>query len=97
MQEFKPSSDSLNRKCRSSSSVPTLGIGNGGIRTKFRCLESEMEELENQVPTLGIGNGGVQIQVPKLGIGSSQVQKLGNREGRNLSQVLMLGIGKEGV
>ena len=32
MEEFEPSSK--------------LGIGNGGVRTKFRRLESEIEEFE---------------------------------------------------
>ena len=40
MEEFEPSSDAWNRKWRSSSQVPTLGIGNGGVRAT--------------VPTLGV-------------------------------------------
>ena len=44
MEEFEPSS--------------MLGIGNGGIRAKFRRLESEKEEFETS-SRLGIGNGGV--------------------------------------
>ena len=35
-----------------------LGIGNGGVRAKFRYLESEKEEFETS-SKLGIGNGGV--------------------------------------
>ena len=44
MEEFEPSSK--------------LGIGNGGVRVKFRCLESEMEVF-NHSSRLGIGNVGV--------------------------------------
>ena len=40
MEEFEPSSK--------------LGIGNGGVRAKFRSLESEMEEFETS-SRLGIG------------------------------------------
>ena len=35
-----------------------LGIGNGGVRAKFRLLESGMEEIETS-SLLGIGNEGV--------------------------------------
>ena len=56
MKEFEPSSDAWNRKWRSSSHVPTLRIGNGGVRAKFRRLESGMEEFE-QSSRFGIGNG----------------------------------------
>ena len=35
-----------------------LEIGNGGVRAKFRRLESGMEEFEAS-SKLGIGNGGV--------------------------------------
>ena len=72
MEGFEPSSDAWNWEWRSSSHVPKLGIGNGGVRAKFRCLELGMEEFEpssdawnrqrrslSQVPTLRIGNGGV--------------------------------------
>ena len=41
-----------------SSQVPILGIGNRGVRTKFRCLESGIEEFEPR-SKLRIGNGGV--------------------------------------
>ena len=58
MEEFEPSSHAWNRKWRSSSPVPTLDIGNGGVRPKFGRLESEMEEFEPS-SDLGIGNGGV--------------------------------------
>ena len=44
MQEFEASS--------------MLGIGNGGVRTKFRHLESGMAEFEPS-SKLGIGNEGV--------------------------------------
>ena len=75
MEEFEPSSDDWNRKWRRSSPVPTLDIGNGGVRAKFGRLESEMDELESssdvwnrewrssiQVRTLGIGIGGVRAK-----------------------------------
>ena len=42
--EFEINSKDWNRNWRSSSQVRTLGIGNGGVRAKFRNLESEMEE-----------------------------------------------------
>ena len=45
MEEFEPSSVAWNRECRSSSQVPTLGIGNGGVRATFRFLESGMQEF----------------------------------------------------
>ena len=32
MEEFEPSSDTWNREWRSICQVPTLGIGNGGVR-----------------------------------------------------------------
>ena len=35
-----------NRKWRSSSPIPTLGIGNGGVRARFRLFESGMEEFD---------------------------------------------------
>ena len=35
-----------------------LGIGNGGVRAKFRRLKSGMEEFEES-SMLRIGNGGV--------------------------------------
>ena len=47
MEEFKPSS--------------RLGIGNGGVRAKFRHLESVMEEFEPS-SKLRIGNGGVRAK-----------------------------------
>ena len=63
-----------------------LGIGNGGVRAKFRRLESEKEEFEI-ISRLGIGNGGVRaqfeawnpkwrssIQIITLGIGNGAVQ-----------------------
>ena len=75
MNEFEPSSDAWNWEWRSSSQVPTLGIGNVGVRvkfrrlesgteevrSKFRCLESGMEEFEpsSELLILGIGNGRV--------------------------------------
>ena len=55
--------EAWNRECRSSNKVLCfeLGIGNGGVRAKFRCLESEMEEFE-QSTRFGIGNGGVRTK-----------------------------------
>ena len=47
MEEFEPSS--------------RLGIGNVGVRIKFRGLESGMEEFEPS-SRLGIGNGGVRTK-----------------------------------
>ena len=47
MEEFKPSS--------------MLKIVNGGVRAKFRSLESEKEELQTS-SKLGIGNGGVRAK-----------------------------------
>ena len=38
-----------------------LGIGNGGVRSRFRLLESEIEEFEPS-SRLGIGNGGVRAK-----------------------------------
>ena len=46
LEEFKPSSDAWNWEWGSSSLVLKLGIGNGGVRAKFRRLESGMEEFE---------------------------------------------------
>ena len=61
MEEFQLSSDAWNRERGSSSLVPMLGIVNGGVRAKFRRLESEMEEFE-PILRLGIGNGGVRAK-----------------------------------
>ena len=61
MEEFEPSYDAWNRQWRSSSQVPMLGMGNGGVRAKFGCLESEMEEFEPS-SMLGIGNGRVRAK-----------------------------------
>ena len=38
-----------------------LVIGNGGVRAKFRRLESEKEEFETSL-MLGVGNGGVRAK-----------------------------------
>ena len=59
MEEFEPRSklgtgnggvrakfEVWNRKWRSSSQVPNLVIGNGGVQVKFRSLESGMEEFK---------------------------------------------------
>ena len=59
MNELEPSSDAWNREWKSSIQVRVLesgmeefetclilGIGNEGVRAKFRRLESEMEEFE---------------------------------------------------
>ena len=79
MEEFDPCSDAWNRKWRSSSQVPTLGIGNGGVPSQVRCFDSGMEEFA-QVPTIVIGvrakfqslESGMEnfeTQVPMFGIG----------------------------
>ena len=64
---------------RSSSKVPTFGIGNGGVRAKLRHLELGNVEFEasfkdwkrewrssSQVLSLGIGNGGVRARFGRL-------------------------------
>ena len=66
MEEFEPSS--------------MLRIGNGGVRARFRDLESGMKEFE-----LGIGNGGVRSQFDAW-----------NRKLRISNQVAILGIGNGG-
>ena len=68
---MEASSDAWNRGWKSSSQVRSLesgmekfepssrlGIGNGGVRDKFRRLESGKEVFEIS-SRLGIGNGGV--------------------------------------
>ena len=60
MEEFEQCSDAWNPEWKSSYHVRGLesgmeefvtslmiGIGNGGVRAKFRCLESEIEEFES--------------------------------------------------
>ena len=64
MEEFEPSSK--------------LVIGNGGVRAKFRRLESGMEEFDPS-SRLGIGNGGVRAKFDAW-----------NRKWRSLSQVRSL-------
>ena len=86
MEEFEPSSDVWIREWRSSSQVPTLGIGNAGVRAKFRRLESVMEEVRAKFRRL---ESGMQEFEP-----SSDVW---NREWRSSSQVPTLGIGNAGV
>ena len=69
-----------------------LGIGNGGVRAKFGCLESEIEEFEpsldawnrnwrssSQVPTLEIGNGRFRTKFECLDLNLRQRQKLMER------------------
>ena len=58
MEEFQPSS--------------MLGIGNGGVRAKFRNLESGMEEL-------GIGNGGVRAKFRRLESGMEEFEESSSR------------------
>ena len=85
IDEFEPSS--------------RIGIGNEGVRVKFRRLESEMEEFDtsyeawnpewrslSQVWTLGIGNGGVRHKLRCL---ESGIEELGTSS--------RLGIGNGGV
>ena len=50
-----------------------LGIGNGGVRTKFQNLELGMVEFEPS-SKLGIGNEGIWSQVPTLEIGNGRVR-----------------------
>ena len=70
MEEFEPSSEAWNRVWKSSSQVQMLGIGIGGVRSKLRCLESEIVEFETSSEAwnrpLGIGNGGVQAKFGSL-------------------------------
>ena len=71
MKEFEPNSDAWNREWKSSRQVRSLesgmeefepssklGIGNGGVRTKFEAWNRKWTS-SSQVPTLGIGNGRV--------------------------------------
>ena len=62
-----------------------LGIGNGGVRAKFRRLESEKEEFETS-SRLGIGNGGVRAKFEAW-----------NPKWRSSIQITTLGIGNGGV
>ena len=89
MEEFEPSS--------------RLGIGNGGVRAKFRHLEFEMEEFEPStdtcnwewlssrlVPRLGSGNGGVRAKFRRLESGMEEFEQGSNalnRKWRSSSQV----------
>ena len=85
MEEFKPSS--------------SFGIGNGGVRVKFRRLESAMEEFEPS-SRLGIGNGAVRVKFRRFKSGMEDFEPsydTWNREWRSLSQVPTLGIGNGGV
>ena len=75
MEEFEPSS--------------RLGIGNGGVRAKFRRLESKMVEFEPS-SKLGIGKLRSLSQIPMLGIENGRVRaqfEALNRKWRSLSQV----------
>ena len=71
MEEFEPNS--------------SLGIENGGVRAKFRCLESGKEEFEIS-SRLGMGNGGVQAKFNAR-----------NRKWRISIQIKTLGNGNAGV
>ena len=62
-----------------------LGIGNGGVRAKFRRLESEKEEFQTSL-RLGIGNGGVRAKFRRL-----------ESEKEEFQTSLRLGIGNGGV
>ena len=55
MEEFEHSSDAWNREWRSSSQIPKLGIGNGGVRAKFEVWNRKWRS-SSQVPTLEIRN-----------------------------------------
>ena len=61
MKEFEPSSKAWKRKLRSSSQVPMLGIGNGGVRVKFEVWNRERRS-SSQIPKLRNGNGGVRVK-----------------------------------
>ena len=58
MEKFESNSEAWNREWKSSSQVRGFGIGNGGVRAKFRRLVLGMEEFEPS-SMFGIGNGGV--------------------------------------
>ena len=58
MEEFDLNYNSWNREWRISTKCAKLGIGNRDVRTKFRILESGIEEFEPSL-RIGIGNGGV--------------------------------------
>ena len=62
-----------NRKWRSSSPIPTLGIGNGGVPAKFQHLESGMQELKPS-SMFGIGNGGVRAKFRHLETGKDEFE-----------------------
>ena len=62
-----------------------LGIGNRGVRAKFRRLESEKEEFETS-SKLRIGNGRVRAKFEAW-----------NPKWRSSIQIITLGIGNGGV
>ena len=61
-----------------------LGIGNGGVRAKFRRLETEKEEFQTSL-RLGIGNGGVRAKFEAW-----------NPKWRSSIPIITLGIGDGG-
>ena len=56
-----------------------LGIGNGGVRAKFRILDSGMEEFEAS-SKLGIGNGDVRAKFRHLESGKAEFEPSSNLE-----------------
>ena len=81
--EVRTQFEAWNRNFMRSSQVPIFGIGNRGVRTKFRCLESGIEEFEPR-SKLGIGNGRFPDKFD-----------VWNQKWRSSSQVPTLGIGNE--
>ena len=55
MEEFEQSSDAWNREWSSSSQIPKLGIGIGGVRAKFEVWNWKWRS-SSEVPTLEIRN-----------------------------------------
>ena len=70
LEELEPSSEAWNRDWRSSSHVPTHGIGIGGVRAKFRRLGSEFEPSSR----LGIRNGVVRAMFQLLESGMEEFE-----------------------
>ena len=110
MKEFESNSDAWNWEWKSLRQVRSfesemeelepssrLGIGNGGVRAKFRRLESKLVEFEPS-SRLGIDKLRSSSQIPTLGIGIGRVRAMfsaRNQEWRSSSQVLGLELGME--
>ena len=84
MEEFEPSTK--------------FGIGNGGVRVKFRLLESGMEDFEPR-SRLGIGNRGVRAEFRRLESEMEEFEPSSDAWNREWSSSLVrtLGIGNGGV